>query len=142
MVSIAAALPRHQRRASVYEGRHIYPPVVDVVAHGCTHAGYSTRYARPIGDIGEGASAIVLAQSFADGLPGLEEIAQTTIHQMQVQPTLVAVIQKTAAQSRCLGQEAVFQVRMSMSRGDTAHSRRNTVKNRGKRRANRKRSAE
>ena len=93
----AVAVVAVEDGAAVGGDEQIGEAVVIVIAHGHAHAEGASGDAGFFCDVGEGAVAIVFVKRVADGARGLEEIARTAVHQVDVHPAVVVVIEESAA---------------------------------------------
>ena len=98
----AVAIILVENAASIGCNEDVRPPVVVVITDGNAHSESSARHARSFGHIGERAVAIVLVKCIVDRLSGGPEITRPAVHQVDIHPAIVVVIQKCAAASRRL----------------------------------------
>ena len=79
-------------------------PVAVIVADGDAHAVRVSGHARFLRHVGESAVAVVVIERVPEWLSRLIEIAASAVHQINVHPAVVVVVEECAAGSDCLGQ--------------------------------------
>ncbi len=86
--------------------QHVRPAVVVVVPYGDAHSKIGPGHAGLLGDVGECAIAVVLVEGVAHRLGRLPKIAGTAVHQEDIHPAIVVVVEKGTAGTQRFGQEA------------------------------------
>jgi hypothetical protein len=119
-----------QDRAAVRGDKQVGKTVVVIVAHGYAHAESAAGYAGFFGHIGEGSVTVVLVKRVADGLLGLVEIGRAAIHQIDIHPSVVVVIQECNARAHGLGQIMIRGRGVVVDPPDAALLRRNLIEDR------------
>src|SRR2546426_8309616 len=120
-----------QNATSVSGDEQVRISVVVIVAYRYTHAESGAR-----GDAGlfryisERAVAIILVERVARRLQRFIEIRWTAVHQVQIHPAVVVIIEECAAWTECLGEIPFGRHGVLMHPSDTAHLRRDLLENR------------
>ena len=92
--------------APVSGHQHVRPAVVVVVPYGDAHAEIGPGHSGLFRDVGKCSIAVVLVQGIAHRLGWLPKVAGATIHQEDIHPAVVVIIQKGAARAQRFGQKA------------------------------------
>ena len=87
---------------------------------------------RLLGHVGEGAVAIVLVERVANRLRGLVEIARAAVHQVDVHPAVVVVIEEGAAGAHGLGQVVLGRCGVVVNPANAAGFRRDLLEERAR----------
>ena len=103
----AVAIVLVENAASIGCDEDIRPPVVVVVTDGNAHSESSARHARSFGHIGERAVAIVLVKCIVDRLSGGPEIARPAVHQVDIHPAIVVVVEECTTRPQSLRKVAI-----------------------------------
>ena len=122
-----------QDAAPVSGHQHVRPAVVVVIPNGDAHAEIRPGHAGLFRDVGKRAVAVVLVQGIAQRLGWLVKIAGAAVHQKDIHPAVVVVIQKGAARAQRFGQEAARRHRVFMHPGDAGGRRRHFAEQRSAR---------
>ena len=119
-----------ENAAAVLRDVHIGPAVGIVVPHSYTHAIASGGDAGLFGDLRECPVAIVAVEGIAEGWIRGEKIALAAVHQIDVHPAIVVVVQKGATRAGGLGQEVIRRTAVLMTPGESAGRRGHFLKER------------
>src|SRR3977135_3862509 len=103
----AVAIVLVENAATIGCDEDIRPPVVVVVTDGNAHSESSACHARSFGHIGERAVAIVLVKCIADRLSGGPEIAQPAVHQVDIHPAVIVVVEESTTGPQSLRKVAI-----------------------------------
>src|SRR6267143_2496921 len=103
----AVAIVLVENASSIGCDEDIRPPVVVVVTDGNAHSESSARHPRSFGHIGERAVAIVLVKCIAVRLIGGPEIARPAVHQVNVHPAIIVVVEKSTTGPQSLRKVAI-----------------------------------
>ena len=99
-----------------------------VVADGNSHAIGIARYTGFLRDIGERAIAIIVVQRITQRLRRLIEIARSAVHQIDIHPAVVVVVEKGAAGAHGFRKMRQRRTSIDMRPADTARGRWNLFK--------------
>src|SRR6185369_13396460 len=116
--------------SSVLSDVEIGPAVAVVVADGHAHAVSAAANSRFFGNVGESAITIVVVERIAQRRIGRQEIAGPAVHQVDVHPTVIVVIEKSAAGAGCFGKVIFRRASVYVAPGDPAHAGRHFFKQR------------
>src|SRR5215471_2423976 len=84
--------------------KDVWIAIVVIVTHGHPHSESAASHARLFRDVSKGAVPVVLAQRVPDRFRGFIEVASPAIHQVDIHPPVIIIIQKGAAGTHSFGQ--------------------------------------
>ena len=97
--------------------------VVVVITSGDAHAESTAGNAGFFRHVGEGAVVVVAIQGVAKRFLGLEEIGRPAVHQVDVHPAVVVVVEEGTARAERFGEIALFGHCIVVDPCDSARSR-------------------
>src|SRR5439155_12573575 len=99
-----------------------------IVAHGDALAVAAGAHSGLLGDVGERAVPVVAIERVAERRLRIVEIAAAAVHQVDVHPTVVVVVDERAARARGLRQVHLGRPAVRVYPRDAARSRRDLLK--------------
>ena len=119
-----------ENAAAVLRDVQIGPAVGIEVSDSDAHAIASGRDASFFRHVCKCPVSIIAVERIAQGRVRGEKVALTAVHQINVYPAVVVVVQEGATCSRCLGQEVIRGAAVLMTPGDSASGRGHFLKER------------
>ena len=100
----AVAVVAVQNAAPVLRDVKIGKTIAVIVAHGCTHAIAATGDAGLFGHVRECAVAVIAVKGVAQRLGRSKYVALAAVHQVDVHPAVVVIVEESATRASRLGQ--------------------------------------